>query len=289
MVQVEVACTVVASGAYEHAPRTGHLVHGHILQQGAIVRTHVATEAHVHHEWFAHAFRMVPDPGDGIDEAGRIATQGYEEQLRIRRLRFEKLEPLRAAGSVSLEEFERSKADLLIDEERAARIRAQIDNRTLTAPFDGIVSEIRKEMAESVSNAGVHVLTVVQLDTLQVEMHLRPADAARHREGGVVPLLLDDRETVQGRVEFISPVIDAASHTVRIRFTISNPTGTFRSGVRCSPADGNTMAATSSPSSGSDALPPRRMTRTTSETSERPAEDLDPVPPARNRRVLSGL
>ncbi len=212
-----------------------------------------------------------------------------EEQLRIRRLRFEKLEPLRAAGSVSLEEFERSKADLLIDEERAARIRAQIDNRTLTAPFDGIVSEIRKEMAESVSNAGVHVLTVVQLDTLQVEMHLRPADAARHREGGVVPLLLDDRETVQGRVEFISPVIDAASHTVRIRFTISNPTGTFRSGVRCSPADGNTMAATSSPSSGSDALPPRRMTRTTSETSERPAEDLDPVPPARNRRVLSGL
>ncbi len=110
-----------------------------------------------------------------------------QEQLRIRKLRFEKLQELQKIGSVSPDEFERALADLYMDEERAKRIEAQLENRTLRAPFDSVVVELKKELSESVSSASTHVLTVVQLDRLLVNVHLSPEEAFRLRAKEVEP------------------------------------------------------------------------------------------------------
>ena len=50
---------------------------------------------------------------------------------------------------------------------------------------------------------------------------------------GEATLVLDDQERVTGRIEFISPVTDPASGTVRVKFVIENAAGKLRSGVRC--------------------------------------------------------
>lgn len=201
-----------------------------------------------------------------------------EEQLRVRKLRFEKIQELREQGHISSEEYERAKADLYIDEERAKRIEAQIENRTLRAPFDAIVVEIKQELSESVSSASTHVLTVVQLDRLQVDIHMPPEQASEFRSGGETVLVLDGHERVQARIDFVSPVIDAASNTVRVKFSILNEEGKYRSGVR-SRLDSGVEAASVSRTGI------RRIERSQAMNFSSSAghEDLDPVPEVRRR------
>lgn len=163
------------------------------------------------------------------------------EQLRLQQLRFAQIQAIRDSGSATQEEHERAKSDLEIASLRVQRIRAQIADRTLKAPFAGVVARINREVAESVSAAQTEVMTLVQLDSLRVNIHLPAPLAASLSPEGEVGLWLDGKTKVPGRVIFISPVTDAASGTVRVTFAIANPEGRFRSGVRCSldaPADG---------------------------------------------------
>ena len=44
---------------------------------------------------------------------------------------------------------------------------------------------------------------------------------------------LDSEVETKGTVEFISPVTDAESGTVRVKIRIDNPDGKYRSGERC--------------------------------------------------------
>ncbi|MET0261890.1 MAG: efflux RND transporter periplasmic adaptor subunit [Rariglobus sp.] len=156
-----------------------------------------------------------------------------EEQQRLLQLRFDQIKALYAADNVSKEEHEKAKSDLAIASLRVQRILAQINDRTLRAPFDGIVTKINREVAESVSAAQTEVMTVLQLDSLKVTLHLSVQAATGIVQGKEVPLVLDGKTRVKGIAEFVSPVIDAASHTVRVTFSIPNAEGLYRSGVRC--------------------------------------------------------
>jgi RND family efflux transporter MFP subunit len=210
-----------------------------------------------------------------------------EEQLRIRQLRFDRLSELQTKGHVPKEEFERAKSDLAIDAAKVERTKAQIENRTLRSPFKGVISEVKKEVSESISANGAHIITVVQTDKLQVNLHLPPDTATQFRPGAAVDLFLENGQKVPATVEFVSPVIDAASKTVHVKFVIPNPTGSTRSGERCalgSENRGSFATTTTRPSrlarlSDSDPLSPAPI----------PAEagNIDPLPPARRIRGLA--
>lgn len=163
-----------------------------------------------------------------LEEEMKIA----EEQLRIREMRFSIISDLHRDGHAPLEEFEKAKADLNIQRHQIERIKAQIENRTLRSPFDGIISEAKKEVSEGVEGSNTHVLTVVQTDKLQVNLHVTPEVAAQFKPEDRVDLILNDADQVSGVVEFISPVIDAASNTVHMKVVLENPEEKLRSGVR---------------------------------------------------------
>ncbi len=155
------------------------------------------------------------------------------EQERLLQLRFDQIKRLYEAGNGSKEEYERAQSDLAIAALRERRILAQIADRTLHAPFDGIVTKVNREVGESVSGVQTEVMTVVQLDSLRATLHLPVETAAQLTPGGPARLLLDRRISVEATVEFVSPVTDAASRTVRVIFVIPNPEGRHRSGVHC--------------------------------------------------------
>jgi len=163
-----------------------------------------------------------------LEEEMKIA----EEQLRIREMRFSIISDLHRDGHAPLEEFEKAKADLNIQRHQIDRIKAQIENRTLRSPFDGTISEAKKEVSEGVEGSNTHVLTVVQTDKLQVNLHLDPEVATQFKPDDRVDLILGDGEKVSGVVEFISPVIDAASNTMHLKVVLDNPEQKLRSGVR---------------------------------------------------------
>lgn len=169
------------------------------------------------------------------------------EQERLQQLRFNQIKALYEAGNGSKEEYERAQSDLAIYTLRVRRILAQIDDRTLRAPFDGVVIKIDREVGESVSGVQTEVMTVVQLDSLRITLHLPAETASRLAPGGVVALLLDRQTPVEAAVEFVSPVIDAASRTVRVSFTIPNAAGHHRSGVHAALAGENDDGMSSLP------------------------------------------
>jgi len=159
-------------------------------------------------------------------------------EAKLQTTRLKRLEDLSAANRSTPEELERARTDLTIKDAQTRRIEAQIEMRTLRSPVDGIVTEIKRDPSEAVSAANPHVLTVVQVDKLIVNLFLPPNRAATLSPGATVKLqLLDEQTTAPAKVEFVSPVTDSASGTVRVKFVIENADGAHRSGGRCTLAE----------------------------------------------------
>ena len=144
----------------------------------------------------------------------------------------ERLDELARSQRAAKEELERSRADLRIREAEIRKIQAAIETRTMRSPVNGIVTEIKRDLSEAVSLSSPHVLTVVQIDRLIVNLFLPPFRAEKLTVGGSATLLLGENSgRVPAIVEFISPVTDAASGTVRVKFVTDNTAGKLRSGV----------------------------------------------------------
>jgi len=176
-------------------------------------------------------------------------------ELRLRKERLAILEVLRTKGHARQEEVARARTDLAIAEAqvRSARedllikkleyekIQAQLERRVLRAPFDGVITRVQKNAGDYVAPNDPYVVTLVQLDPLLAIFSLARDQAARLSVDQKVVVrsfnisALDDELSVlmEGTVEFIAPVIEAESGTVRVKVTIGNPDGKYQSGERC--------------------------------------------------------
>jgi RND family efflux transporter MFP subunit len=158
-------------------------------------------------------------------------------EAKLQATRKQRLDELAGANRAAPEEVEKARADFTIKEAQVRKIEAMIETRLMRSPVDGIVTEIKRDPSEAVSAANPHVLTVVQIDKLTANLFLPPAKALQLKVGGEVALLLDEHEKVPGKIEFVSPVTDAASGTVRVKFAIENAGSAHRSGARCALAE----------------------------------------------------
>lgn len=185
-----------------------------------------------------------------MEAHGRLDAAIAERSLRKTRL--EKLQSLLPRGHSSQEEIDRAKADfdiaqanvLTASEQLAAdaleyqRVGALIERRTLRSPMDGIVTRIYHEEREFIMANAPVVLTVVQLNPLRVVFSVPLEQTASLKVGQSVPLTFTDTAArTQGKIELVSPVVDAESGTVRVKVLLDNSKGIYRCGVRCTFGD----------------------------------------------------
>ncbi|MEZ0299135.1 MAG: efflux RND transporter periplasmic adaptor subunit, partial [Candidatus Methylacidiphilales bacterium] len=209
--------------------------------------------------------------GQRVKKGEILARQNYQifqkdleiaqQEIKIQSQRLDKMKAL-GKGRISSDEITKAELELIVSRLKAQRTEAQIDYLTLRSPFDGIISEVKKDVADSV-NASNHVLTVVELDKLSVKMFLPPALAYKLETGKAYTLVLPEtQQTVNAKVEFISPVNDAASNTVRVKFIIPNTDAAYKSGVRCEPDFGPAITLKDTPSSSAPSpVSPRAIER----------------------------
>lgn len=112
---------------------------------------------------------------------------------------------------------------------------ARVEQKTIRSPIPGIVVSRDKEPGEAVQLHEV-LLQVVNIRQVEAQFYLEPA-AARSLQTGTVmnmrlPDLPADQQTVEGKVAFIDPRIDAESGLVRIKVLLENPGLTFKAGMR---------------------------------------------------------
>ncbi len=177
---------------------------------------------------------------------GRLVSA--EEELAFQTENLQKIRQLIERRHASVEELARTETQQRIAEAQVLAIREELDlksaeytrveamllQKQIRSPIDGVVTHIYKDLGEFISASDPVVIKVVKLDALLVEFPV-PAKAAREFEAGqTVPLSIGGEQIKSvGVVEFVSPMTDPQSNTVRLKIRIDNSQGQFRSGDSC--------------------------------------------------------
>jgi RND family efflux transporter MFP subunit len=185
------------------------------------------------------------------DNMGTILAS--ESEYKLQKDRYEKLAKLEKRDVSSQYEVQRQFANMKTAEGRLTealemkrvyqlqveQARAELERRFLKSPIDGVVVEIKKDVAEPVnpieSSRSEYLVRVVKIDLLLAEAHLPGSFAGRIVEGTEMQIKVEAGDgarpqIVVGRVEYVSPVIDSASNTIRVKIVVDNAAGTIRPG-----------------------------------------------------------
>jgi RND family efflux transporter MFP subunit len=138
---------------------------------------------------------------------------------------------------VALQELEEARLDREVAALELAQAEAQLAQKILRSPIDGVVTERRMSVGEYRSEES-HVVTIVSLDPLRVEV-IAPLPFY----GRIVPgqtAVIRPEPPVGGahaaRVSVVDPVLDAGTGTFGIRLDLPNPDLAIPAGVRCAVA-----------------------------------------------------
>lgn len=100
---------------------------------------------------------------------------------------------------------------------------AQLAEYVIAAPFDGVITEIHQK--SGAVDPSIVLVSIANLTTLQVEMHLPSRMFGHVKAGQNLPLLASSPVggSLEAKVVSASPIIESASNTFRCLLDIQNP------------------------------------------------------------------
>ena len=128
---------------------------------------------------------------------------------------------------------------LRLAESSVAAVRAEVGvakralaDASVAAPFDGWVAERHVQLGEFVQ-PGAELFELVTLDPLEAIFHVPEIDSSRVRVGQrvVITVAALPGRTFEGMLSFVSPIVDPATRSLRIKAEISNEEGVLRPGL----------------------------------------------------------
>lgn len=161
-----------------------------------------------------------------LDSYQALQEKGNATQREIDRAR-EAVQASQARVQIVNEDLEIKKLEF-------ERTKAQLAQRKITAPLDGVVTTIDKWSGEFVSPTDPVVLHIAQLNRLLAVFSVPLGDADGFVKNDQVRLTISDSgRTVTGVIEFVSPVADAQSASRVIKIRIDNFDGSLPAGATC--------------------------------------------------------
>ncbi len=161
--------------------------------------------------------------------SARSAVRSAETALELARRNAERAKRLSEAGAVADRDLESAEWDVTNAEgtladatARLSNAQEQVDNTSIRAPFDGIVSE-RPVDAGDVVQVGTALFSIVDPSRLRLEASVPAEQIGRLRHGTEVEFSVSgvDRR-ITGKIERINPVVDPTTRQVRIYVSIPN-------------------------------------------------------------------
>lgn len=168
-------------------------------------------------------------------------------------------------GFASQLEYDQAKGEFDIADQRLGQARegkqvaerelqgavAQLRQRTVRAPFDGVIVDRLIQPGERVD--GKPIFRVAALNPLRVEVIVPSSLYGQIREGMTIPVQPEfaGASSVSARVVQVDRLVDAASGTFRARLDLPNPKQDVPAGVRCKIA----MNGLELPAAGAAAAP----------------------------------
>ncbi len=111
-------------------------------------------------------------------------------------------------------------------------VRHALDDATIRAPIDGIVSKRYLQVGEKAS-PDTPLFAVVDLRQMILEAQVPASEIPRVKEGQVVSFDVEgfDSRHFHGKVVRINPAADAASRAITVYIAVDNPDGALRGGM----------------------------------------------------------
>ncbi|WP_458233033.1 efflux RND transporter periplasmic adaptor subunit [Roseateles sp. P5_E8] len=190
--------------------------------------------------------------------AGAQQRAESEAELRVARARadyarekFRRREDLREQNFITVQDRDEAQAELrvaeaelalAVDNRRLAGIEAQrlnavVKQRSLRAPFSGIVTERLQNPGElAFTGEGSRpILKMAQTNPLRVEVVLPVSVLGQIKAGRTAEVTPESplKGTWQAQIKVVDRVMDSASGSFGVRLELPNPNGDIPAGVRC--------------------------------------------------------
>lgn len=164
-----------------------------------------------------------------------VSDQALDQADAEARVASQRVVQAREAQRVSLREFRLS--------------TAQLSQRDVRSPFDGIVIERYRTEGERIEREPV--VRVARIDPLRIEAIVPASQFGSIQAGQVATIKTDlaSYSAMSAKVVLVDRVIDPASNSFRVRLTLPNPERKIPAGLRCrvdfavAPQSGATPAA----------------------------------------------
>ncbi|HEY2410645.1 MAG TPA: efflux RND transporter periplasmic adaptor subunit [Pirellulaceae bacterium] len=181
-----------------------------------------------------------------LESHGKLAAAKAERDVRS--VRLGRLQELQPKGFAHREEVDRAAADLAVAEANVLSLTEQhgldmleyekaqalLERRQIRSPIAGVITKSHHDEGEYIAGNNPVVFTVVQLHPLRAVFAIPAADARSLKIDQTVTLRFPDSgQECAGRIELVSPVIDAESGLVRVKVIIPNEDGKKPCGARC--------------------------------------------------------
>lgn len=161
-----------------------------------------------------------------LDAVESLVSGGHTNKFEV--------EQKQSEYQVAFAELRAAEDELKLNKLEVKRIQAQINDRIITSPINGFVTEIHKQLGENVSNTEPQYATVVRIDELKVRFFLDAQTLKSTSVGDEVVVHLGQaRTSKRAVVTFISPIIDPDSGLGRLDLKIKNQDLQLQSGIIC--------------------------------------------------------
>lgn len=206
------------------------------LQQRARLEWEIATK-NAANELAVRTAEKTRDVAQAIFKRTNEGAQTFRNSISQTELDRLQLEADKADLAVrqAQHEFEVAKATARLKQVEFEFATRSVERRRITAPFSGMVVEVKRRRGEWVE-PGNQLLKLVRLDRLRAEGFLAAQQARPELAGRRVTLAIDPSEKltqpVTGKIVFVSPEVDPVNGQVRVLAEIENPALALRPGVR---------------------------------------------------------
>jgi membrane fusion protein, multidrug efflux system len=167
------------------------------------------------------------------DDLERIQLEQQRKVLEKRTFEADSTSRLHEERAVSADHAMSAEVNLHLARLQLELAETHLQRTRLLAPFSGYVSRRFREPGEAVDEF-VPVLSLVNFSEVLLETHVSAEWMPRLREGQEVDVTvgLYPDQVFRGRVSFISPVIDPATHEFLMRVRVPNGDERLRPGMR---------------------------------------------------------
>ena len=162
----------------------------------------------------------------------RADLDGLIAEARLAEVEFRRGEELLANRNISQADYDRLVAQLAFARAKVAAKRAQLNKKTVRAPFGGLLGIRQVDVGEYLA-AGARIVLLQTLDPIFVDYTLPERHINDLSPGLEVNVTVQGypRNVFTGKISALNPGVDPGTRAIRIRATLANPVRLLRPGM----------------------------------------------------------